>query len=534
MDFLKAQLTRIQEQLNGLSASQKMLTATLVAIMVMTLVLWSRYAAEPEMDTVFTSLSQEEVGQISSVLDDKGITYKFSGTSLMVPADQKMRVMGELAFLQVLPQDFNQAFDELVVKDGNPLDDPAKADAMRLEAKQRLLSMVIRNFPGVANAVVVIDLTAVHRFDNSGVQPSAMVNITTTHGGRIDLKKLANGAASMISGAAASVERGRVNVIIDGAPVQVDDDANGFAGNSEYTDLISTSEDRLRKKVLDNLGFIRGLMVSVTVKVDTASVETNKLVVDPKNFSHLLDETTSHTGGEPGAVPNVSVTLGPEPSAGATSSITSETSKFDNKNGQTTTHMVQPGGTVTAIAASVRVPRSYFFNSYKIQNGGKDPDDTELKNFTDSETSQITKNVMYATGIQDASTIVVGPYSDAPEDASAITAVAASPVSTVLSGHSRDIGVGLLAVVSLFMVSMMVRKSAALPALALAADTNTSSSPQPAPEQPREAGEGNAMLDAVELDDESVKTQQMVEQVAQMVQTNPDAAANLVKRWMNR
>ena len=49
-----------------------------------------------------------------------------------------------------------------------------------------------------------------------------------------------------------------------------------------------------------------------------------------------------------------------------------------------------------------------------------------------------------------------------------------------------------------------------------------------------EVGEGNPMLDAVELDDSAVKSQQMLDQVQQMVQANPDAAANLVKRWLNR
>ena len=37
MDLVKTQLTRIQQQLAGLSASQKMLTASLLAIIIMTL-----------------------------------------------------------------------------------------------------------------------------------------------------------------------------------------------------------------------------------------------------------------------------------------------------------------------------------------------------------------------------------------------------------------------------------------------------------------------------------------------------------------
>jgi flagellar biosynthesis/type III secretory pathway M-ring protein FliF/YscJ len=38
----------------------------------------------------------------------------------------------------------------------------------------------------------------------------------------------------------------------------------------------------------------------------------------------------------------------------------------------------------------------------------------------------------------------------------------------------------------------------------------------------------------MELDEDAVRAQQMVEQVAAMVDDNPDAAASLVKRWMSR
>jgi flagellar biosynthesis/type III secretory pathway M-ring protein FliF/YscJ len=41
-------------------------------------------------------------------------------------------------------------------------------------------------------------------------------------------------------------------------------------------------------------------------------------------------------------------------------------------------------------------------------------------------------------------------------------------------------------------------------------------------------------MDGMELDDEALKTQQVIEQVSSMVTENPDAAANLVKRWLQR
>ena len=49
-----------------------------------------------------------------------------------------------------------------------------------------------------------------------------------------------------------------------------------------------------------------------------------------------------------------------------------------------------------------------------------------------------------------------------------------------------------------------------------------------------EVGEGGQALDGVELDDETVRAQQVVDQVSTLVKENPDAAASLVKRWMSR
>ena len=49
-----------------------------------------------------------------------------------------------------------------------------------------------------------------------------------------------------------------------------------------------------------------------------------------------------------------------------------------------------------------------------------------------------------------------------------------------------------------------------------------------------EVSEGIQSMDAVEVNDDSVRTQQIIGQVSNMVKENPDAAANLVKRWLNR
>jgi len=96
---------------------------------------------------------------------------------------------------------------------------------------------------------------------------------------------------------------------------------------------------------------------------------------------------------------------------------------------------------------------------------------------------------------------------------------------------------------SLFMVSMMVRKGGPTP-VALAAGAAAGANVIESRETPVFGGDddeiagvvggGQNAMDGMELDEDAMKSQQVVEQVTTMVKENPDAAAALVKRWLNR
>src|SRR2546423_1707348 len=111
MDLLKAQWARVQQQLVGLTISQKMLTASLVAVMVMTLLYWSRYAGEPEMVPVLNqSMTSDQLAQIDLKLTANGIAHRIEGDRVMVPADRKLEAFVQLDYDHVLPTDFHDAF----------------------------------------------------------------------------------------------------------------------------------------------------------------------------------------------------------------------------------------------------------------------------------------------------------------------------------------------------------------------------------------------------------------------------------------
>ena len=141
--------------------------------------------------------------------------------------------------------------------------------------------------------------------------------------------------------------------------------------------------------------------------------------------------------------------------------------------------------------------------------------------------------------------IIVDTYTDLMPAVSDAASTTASGVSMLIGGHMKEIALGALALVSLFMVSMMVRKSgpaiaggnAVLGEAALAGTAAAGKGAGKAAnkgEEAAEVAEGASSLDGVEMDSEAIRGQQVMEQVSTLVKENPDAAANLVKRWMNR
>jgi len=189
------------------------------------------------------------------------------------------------------------------------------------------------------------------------------------------------------------------------------------------------------------------------------------------------------------------------------------------------------------VGVSVQVPYRYLVGVFKDNHSNvKDPTEKDLQPVIRSELDDMKKTVATLLTVP-PERVSVGMFHDIIEPVSTqpVMASTVSTVSGMVGGHAKEIALGMLAIMSLFMASMMVRKSApaVVPALAQA---NPSVPPTLLSTEPiaGEAAGGDALLDGMELNEEAVKAQHMVNQVSTMVRENPDAAAALVKRWLNR
>ena len=166
----------------------------------------------------------------------------------------------------------------------------------------------------------------------------------------------------------------------------------------------------------------------------------------------------------------------------------------------------------------------------------KEPDAATLDKVIASELPNIKSAVIGCTAIGKTEAITVEPYTDfivPPRDPQVASA---SGITLMLGGHIKEIALGGLALASLFMMSMMVRKGAVAPVVVPAPAVRPSAPSSLSPDEAvaGEASEQNPTLDGMELDDDSIKTQQMLSQVTSMVGESPDTAAQLIKRWMNQ
>ena len=551
MDFIKAQLDRIQRQLAGLSATQKMLTAALSAIMVITVVWWGKYAGEAEMVPLLNqSFSAADLGGVQQWLENSGIHYVTSGEKILVRAESRMRALAGLTFARRMPHNTQEGFDE-IIKQMSPFDPQSKQDKLFVHGKEVLLSKIIGNFPDVVEANVMIDATSVSRIGSGSIEPAANIAIVLRDGVAIN-PRLVDAAADLVVGAQAGLNKNRVKVVVNGMAQKVQDATEDslpdgpqqLAAAQQYE---AAEERRVRQAFSD----IPGLQVSVTVKLNATSMQKETHEYDAKNAiqksTQETNETDEVTGpGQPppsegGTLANTQASVASAASGSQTQTHEKSDTKLQNFVPEIHTLSKTPWGDAQALAATVRVPWSFFVRVARQRNPSvREPTYEQLKPVIDEITPKMKKQVMACLALAPDGHVEIDDYPDAaPELAAApVAASSASAVSLMVGGHAKEIALGALALMSLFMASMMVRKGAAspVPAPAVAPPQPTGPAPVLPAGEPLagEAASGDPMLDGMELNEDAVRAQQMVDQVSTMVHENPDGAAALVKRWLNR
>ncbi|MBN2374900.1 MAG: hypothetical protein JXD22_00765 [Sedimentisphaerales bacterium] len=544
------------------------------------------YVSDQEMAPLLNqSFSESEKSRILDKLEGWDQKYQVKGDRIMVPKTEVRSLIARLGFAGLLPEDTSGGWS-LLLEDSDIWVPESVRQDKRLIALQTELASCIAQWPGVEKAQVIINHGGKRRLNNTTPVASASVMVQLSNGGQ-SARALAMSIGQFVSSANNRMKPENVKVVVDGKLISTPAPDEQIGG--EFMHIKTTMEHYYRDKIIGVLG-IANAMVQVDITPQTTSTQEQSIKYDEDgqgswnpatektnredNSSNVTDEQ------EPGLVANV--TNSSSASGGGQKQSTEETTSSSKPfAGQTqTVKSTRPGG-VKDITATVRIPLAYFEgiarresqgagagNGSDTGNGSGAGDGTgsgeagsggAVEQVVDPaavdavivrELPNFKKSVMSTIGLVDtpenADKVVINTYwaGGGIADSNLMAATASEAglsgsMGSMVSRYGKHLAVSALALLSLFMAMMMVRKATNPVEL----DEDEAVAMMVSGKKPMDVpgiddnillgdDDNTGMLAGVELGPDAVRTQQILEQIKEMVKESPDTTASLVEKWI--
>lgn len=552
MQTLQRVLKLIADQLQQLTPQTKLLLGSMMVILVMGLFIVSVYTGRTTMVALPISRNLAEDARLDAIrfLENRQIKWTERGTDIYVPVEDRHIILAELTDREIISGD-EIDFDALISQD-SPFISKTQNRQRWLRATMVHLNRMIGGLRGVAGAEVIIaEPGGRGGLGRASVAPSATVAVrmgTGTLG-----QDQVDAIAGMVAGSIAElkVQDVRVTDLAAGRPMYASSPKDIRSG--KHIELQQEIESRYSEKILAALGYIQNVRVSVNAIVQSRETfERRSSVDEPKTgvtreVSRTLDSRNQAPGREPGARANVGDRVG---GGEKVSSVTDETT--DNRMipafGGTTSESQDHGGYATKVNASVGIPRSYFvelFRGSDVADPPVEPTQADLDPIIATESAAIEQMVtpLIDTGPNgEPGRVTVSLVND--HIITAGGSIVGSPTDGVAGGGGGGLGVGTdslvkyvslggLALISMLMMFMMVRKASAQPDLPSAEDL-IGIPPVLDGADHALVGEADVVdvpMEGVEVDEDSLRRARMLEQINEMATNAPEEAAKILKRW---
>jgi flagellar biosynthesis/type III secretory pathway M-ring protein FliF/YscJ len=525
-------------QMRQLPTSAKLFIGSLMVILAMSLLLVGLYAKRADLVAlgVGANLSPENRASAIAFLQERGIPHDERADQLYVPPEQKYVILAQLNERHIISGD--QINFASLMNEDSPFTDRATKRQRYLVAKMKVLEGMISQMSGIERATVVIDQPDRRvGIGDPDLAPSASVNIIaadalTQH--RVDA------IAALVTQSHAGMKKANV-AIIDARTGRLHKArAEDTLSSSVYLERQVAAEKRVRDKLLTQLSYIPGVNVAVNAIVDVRDEVQQMTSYDEPKVGPLSESNRTSSSArfmaasEAGVRPNVGTSIadGPQSTMSDERSRSATLPRF----GQKGSRISDPKGHALKINASVNVPKSYFVQLHADDTGDATaaPDSAALGAIVMRESERIRQDIeplIDTTGISGAvvGTVRVSMYADLKPAAAGTGEVSAGLVGSLVGGGlTKNIGLGALALISLAMMFMMVRRAGTREELPTAEDLVGLVGSLGVEGRPvGEAGESPLALEGVEIDEQSLQSRQMLEQINEMARNNTaDARAD--------
>ncbi len=556
MERLRQLLSQIQTRLSVLSVSQRIaigLCAALIAGSFLWLLQWS--GAPDLVPLVTRDFSYSELDTAEQSLKSNNIAYEIHGTTVLVRAADRHNVLRLLHAANALPE--GSLFDmAAAVADQNPFQAPEQREYAQNFAMGNELAKIIATAPFVKEARVLINPRTRRRLGGVMDVPTASValNLEPAH----DINDaMVDGFAKLVAGAVAGLKPQNVAItdVRTGRAFNVPNPEDMLSFDA--LGMEQKREDHLRSKILASLADVPGVRVAVRVELDTTKKVTQKLKHDaPQTKTESTQSSETSDGGkatESGVQANLGQAVTENAGGQSNSNEESKTENFEPKLSQSETIEQLPFA-VKKVTAAVGVPRSFVAGVFQLRFPDKtDPrdDDPDFVTLRDEQIKRIrasVERIVMAKSPEDVEVDVYpdvewgmegGTWSRAPGGAGVVRAGAEQfdPVG-MLRSYGPQLGLGFLALMSLFMVSRIAKRASTVTA-SIAADGVVSHGPRG--EEPLlaagaypigKATQSESVLTGREVDAETLRYRELGEEVSKLVEDDPEGAAQLIRRWI--
>ena len=557
MDRLRQVLEEISTRLCVLNTSQRIAIGMCALVVVGSFAWLMQWSTTPEMvPLVNHAFSYAELDSAEESLRANGVDYDIRGTRIFVGLGDRHNALRLLYTAGALPE--GSLFDmAAVVTDQNPFQAPEARSYAQNYAKGNELAKIIATSPLVQKASVMINPRTKRRLGGVSDVPTASIALTLA--GRSELTDaMVDGFAKLVSGAVAGLKPHNVYVT---------NTATGRSRSVPHPDDIASfdlfgmqkkREAHLQSKIMTKLAHIPGVQVVVSVELDTSRRVTTRMThATPQ--TKLETNKTSEQGSSTRAVePGVQANLGQAVTgrSGGQTNLTEQTTleNFEPKLSQTETIEQIPFAT-KSVTAAIGIPRSFLVGVFRARHPDKEEpkeDDPDFVSVRDEQVARVKSSVERIVMAKDPKDVEVDVYpdmewsADGPVWSSAPSAVAFAGGGSdslepmrLASAYGPPVGLAMLALVSMFMMLRVVKN---VPTPAKESKPEPSEEAVPSGEEPMltvgpspvgQAAVSESLLVAQEVDDDTLRYQQIGEEVIKLVEADPEGAAKLIKRWMD-
>ncbi|MBL0928000.1 MAG: hypothetical protein IBJ11_10175, partial [Phycisphaerales bacterium] len=309
MDRLNRILETIRRYLGGMTASQKLLLASLAVVMVLALFLVRQYTSSPGMVALLPGAPGEEQTKATRFLQTAGIAHETaSNGEVMVPSGRQTTILAQMAESGQMPADNRLLFDSLIDKQSWTKNYEQNAQ-LETVAVQNELNRIIGKMNGIRSATVIMDVPRSRSIGQPARAPTAAVTVFADRG--LDQNSV-DAIAHLVASSRAGLSVERVRVIDGKSNRQFRARAEGVLSGSSYQEYQAAVETRKQSQLYEMLSsYIPGVVVTVHAVVDNTVQRKNDVTVKPSGRGSealVTSEETNRrddreqrgTGGGPG------------------------------------------------------------------------------------------------------------------------------------------------------------------------------------------------------------------------------------------